>query len=351
MEGVLAHETLHWLGFTHEWDANNTDFSQPLNVMYYSSDCRIASSPHTGSEALLRPNVASMLRQMTYVPSSSNNALFTNLACYEPFNNPLLGDSASDFGDESAVGMSTGFTDNTIYGVQTGSSHKSCGFFSSGQVCAIPSGRETHWCFDPFSANATFRQQFLSYTGLALGENKKFYGWGFTYHPDCNDEPVELVIGANACPGTDSANIDGYVCSTFPGSTTERALTLIDSSGFHPQGSFVSWGADHGFIIVNIDTADINRVPAGGSAFRREKVFQHAAIMGLLWPMGIGSRTDVTNRFESRAVQPYDKVGTALPFSSFPQGNWLMPGSECKLNFAHQAPQGLYRVDAYCGAD
>lgn len=261
-------------------------------------------------------------------------------------------------------GTSAKYTSNMTYGIQTGAPYKSCNWSSSSQICALPKSYVIDWCFGANVTDNNFKNDFRTYTQLTAPQGQwnvpsMFAGAVFRYHNSCNDPGVNLVVDNAACSGTNSANIDGYVCLSIPPLVT--ALEVINNTPWPSPGTYYNWQAQpNGWMTLHIDAGDmLNSIP---NSTNRTGLFAHAARIGVQWVLGIGTRTDVTNLTSSRAVVPYWKdvnhaENTACSPVPCQVETYLSDGEYCRLQSLSWPVNALpffadeYQLAGYCGAD
>ncbi len=212
--------------------------------------------------------------------------------------------------DPIVYGYGASFTDTMTYGVRTNSAHTACDWFSTGQVCTVPSSDTIHWCWEPamVASNRSRMESLVPMLAAPAGKSVPLststdLGFKFVKHDSCNDSVVQLVIDDRACSGNNSSSMSGYVCTTFPGLTTARALTQSLPSA---AGNYYSWGLEGGWTVLHLDITDMAtnfRLPA------LDTLLTNAIYHGLGWIVGLGSRTDTTSLYTSAAVQPLSKTG------------------------------------------
>jgi dienelactone hydrolase len=242
--------------------------------------------------------------------------------------------------DPIVYGYGASFSDTMTYGVRTGSSHASCDWFSSTQVCTVPSSDTIHWCWEPamVASNRSRMESLVPMLAAPAGKpvplsTSTDLGFTFVKHDSCNDSVVQLVIDDRACSGNNSSNMSGYVCTTFPPVSDAKVLTQSLSSA---AGNYYSWGLDGGWTVLHLDVTDMAtnfRLPA------LDTLLTNAIYHGLGWIIGLGSRTDTTSLYTSAAVQPLSKTGWSAP-------------EVCRARSFRFAPDaGKLALLQHCGSD
>ena len=263
-----------------------------------------------------------------------------------PVGNILISDMA--FVDPVINGYGAGYTGKSTYGANTGSAHGTCNWTSSGQICALPSTKTIHWCWDP--ATTTLQRgritHFVPVLAARVGMPSDIVpgldiGFKFVAHASCNDAGVQLVVNAAACSGTDSSRMSGYVCASFPAVTSSNRLGVINQrTQTQPPGNYYNWGLQNGRITLSLDLLDMDRITTSVAGIPdRDALLASATYHGLSWVIGLGARDDIDNVYTSQAVRPYYKNG------------WH-PTEVCRArSFTRSPDASTFAIGTFCGPD